>query len=97
MKDEQTFKLIDGNFSASESLEILSSVFSSKIQFHQMKNFSSQERFGHDDEVAVIRIPQLKNSLEEIVKLIASIEKEDQRLEIKSDIVVHFVPTSKYV
>lgn len=94
MKNQHTFKLIDGAFSAQESLEILKNVFSSKIQFHQMKNFSSQERYGHDDENAMIRIPQLKECINEIVKIIESAENTEQQFEIKSDIVIHFISKS---
>lgn len=94
MKNQHTFKLIDGAFSAQESLEIVKNVFSSKIQFHQMKNFSSQERYGHDDENAMIRIPQLKECIDEIVKIIESAENTEQLFEIKSDIVIHFISKS---
>ncbi len=91
MNNQHTFKLIDGDFSAQESLELLKNVFSSKIQFHQMKNFSSQERFGHDDENAMIRIPQLKQCIDEIAKIIESAEYQEHQFEIKSDIVIRFI------
>ena len=94
MKNQHTFKLIDGDFSAQESLELLKNVFSSKIQFHQMKNFSSQERFGHQDQNAMIRIPQLKECIDEITKIIESAENKEQQFEINSDIVIHFISKS---
>ena len=94
MKNKHTFKLIDGDFSAQESLEIVKNVFSSKIQFHQMKNFSSQERFGYEDQNAIIRMPQLKECIDEIVKIIESVENKEQQFKIKSDIVIHFIPKS---
>lgn len=94
MKTKQLFKLIDGDFSAQDSFEILQNVFSSKIQFHQMKNFSSQERFGHNDETAMIRIPQLSESLENIEKMIQFAENESLKLEIKSEIAICFIPKS---
>ncbi|MDI1316211.1 hypothetical protein [Flavobacterium sp.] len=97
MINSQTFKLIDGDFSAEESLEIIRNVFSSKIQFHQMKNFSSQERFGYDDKTAMIRIPQLKKSLDEIIKLIESTEMKGPQFEIKSDVVIRFTRPSEHV
>ncbi len=93
----QKFKLIDGKFLPKESREILQSVFSSKIHFHQMKNFGSQERFGKDDKTALKRIPQLKNSIEKILKVIELAEKKGEQLEIKSEIVISFVKPIKNV
>ncbi len=97
MKYQQTFKFIDGDFSSKEGREILQSVFSSKIQFHQIKNFSSQERFGEEDITALKRIPQLKKSLDEILKMIESAEKKGEKLEIKSEIEISFIKQTKNV
>lgn len=88
MKNQKIFKLIDGRFSSNESREILQNVFSSKIQFHQIKNFSSRERFGKDDEIALIRIPQLNNSLKEIMEMIREAEKNGEQIEIKSEVTI---------
>jgi hypothetical protein len=43
MGNKQNFKLIDGEFSQTEAMEVLNNVFSGKIQFHQSKNFSSHK------------------------------------------------------
>ena len=91
MKKEQAFKLIDGNFSTKESREILINVFSSKIQFHQMNNFSSKERFGKEDKTAIKRIPQLKKSLEKLLKIIDSAEKKGEQVQIKSEVIISLV------
>lgn len=84
----EIFKLIDGHFSAKDGREILSNVFSSKIQFHSLQNFSSQERFGKDDEIALKRIPELRQSLEQIRQLIEEAERNGEELEIKSEVHV---------
>jgi len=88
MKNQHTFKLIDVEFSSKESHEILQNVFSSKIHFHEMKNFSSQERFGKNDECAIKRIPHLNNSLKEIIQIIKEAEKNGNQIEIKSEVVI---------
>jgi len=95
--NHQTFKLIEGTFLTKESREILQNLFSSKIQFHQMKNFSSQERFGTDDTTALKRIPQLRQSIDEILKMIETAEEKGEQLEIKSEIVISFVKPIKNV
>jgi len=97
MMNNQTFNLINGKFLPKESREILQSIFAGKIQFHQMKNFSSQERLGKDDHTALKRIPQLKKSMEKILKMIESAEKNGEQLEIKSEIVISFVKSTKNV
>ncbi|TKB99293.1 hypothetical protein [Pedobacter cryotolerans] len=88
MNNVQKFKFIDGNFSALESREILKNVFTSKIQFHQIKNFSSQERNGKDDEHSLHRIVELKESIENVVSFLEEARKQGKQLEIKSEIQV---------
>lgn len=84
------FTLIEGEFSPKESRELLFSVFKSKIRFHRLKNFSSQERLGKNDENALSRMVQLQETLASIFKVIDSAEKENQILEIRADIVLSF-------
>jgi hypothetical protein len=91
MKPEQKFKLIDGVFSSQESKEILTSVFSSKIQFHQRKNFSTEERYGKKDETALKRIPELKKSVEQLLKVLEESEKNGLFLDIQAEIIINYI------
>ena len=52
MKKTETLMLIDGSFTIDEAKEIVVNIIFSKIIFHNVKNLSSQERFGKDDEIA---------------------------------------------
>jgi hypothetical protein len=81
-------KLIDGHFSPDEAREIVMNVFLSKIQFHQNKNFSSEERFGKEDVNAVKRIPELKKSMVLISELIDSAKQNNETLEITSEVKI---------
>jgi hypothetical protein len=90
MKDLQKLKLIEGRFSPKEGREILMNVLSSKLQFHKMKNFSSQERFNKDDEIAVRRIPQLENSMTKLAEILDEAEKNGEMLFIESEVAIHF-------
>ena len=72
MNKNVSISLIDGSFDASEAKEILMNIYSTKIQFHELKNFSSKERFGKPDEMALKRIPQLKISINNFLKIISS-------------------------
>ncbi len=91
MIKQNTFKLIEGKFSSFDSREILQNIFRSKIQFHQLRNFSSQERLGKNDEIAVTRIPELSNSLNKILTIIEEAEKSGALVEIKSEVVVNII------
>lgn len=83
-------KLIDGTFIPEEAKDILLSMYRSKIHFHEMKNFSSKERFGAEDKNSVKRIPLLKKSMEKISKLIQKAEQRGETLQIKADVNISF-------
>lgn len=90
MKTKKSFPLIDGVFSTSEGKELLLTLYADKIQFHAMKNFSSNERFGKDDEYSVKRIPELKKCVESITAVIKEAEARNKNLVIKSVINITF-------
>ncbi len=90
-KKTEILKLIDGSFSPEESKEILMSVFLSKLQFHKVKNFNSQETSGKSDIVASKRINEIRKSIDKLLKLIASAEKRNSKLEIKSEVFIRLV------
>ena len=90
MEKQDIFTLIEGEFSPKESRELLFSVFKSKIRFHRLKNFSSQERFGKNDEKALSRMVQLQETLASIFKVIDSAEQENQIVVIKAEIILNF-------
>lgn len=91
MKRSETITLIDGHFSSEDAFELLRNLYSSKIQFHQLKNFSSLERFGKEDKMAVERIPRLKESLESILNLMKEESIGENMIEIKSVININFL------
>ena len=77
MKD---YKLIEGTFSDQEAKDILKNFFESKIHFHEMRNFSSEERFGHKDDMAVKRIPELKQASKNILEIVQQAKLSNKRL-----------------
>lgn len=88
MKDSKELKLIDGKFTTEEASEILLNLYGNKIQFHELKNFSSQERFQKEDAIAIQRIQELKVDIETIIKLIKEANQKNQKLNIKSFIQI---------
>lgn len=90
MDNQLQLKLIDGVFLLDDGKEILNNIFSSKINFHQMKNFSSQERFGIDDEMAKKRIPQLREEVLKFEKMLIEAKMNNNKLTIRSVIDISF-------
>jgi hypothetical protein len=88
MIESKTITLIDGHFTSDDAFELLRNLYSSKIQFHQLKNFSSIERFGKEDQIAMKRIPVLKESLETILALMKEMQNGENKIEIKSEIKI---------
>jgi hypothetical protein len=83
-------KLIDGIFIPEEAKDILMSMYRSKIHFHEMKSFSSKERFGIEDKNSLKRIPMLKKSMEKISKIIQQAESRGESLQIIAEVNISF-------
>ena len=88
MKNKKKLTFIEGDFTYDEAKEILINIFSSKINFHTMKNWSSQERFGKDDEIAQKRIPALKNEMKKIEGILSEAKAKNKKLLVSSDIKI---------
>ncbi len=86
MNKIEKLKLIEGEFSFNEAREILTSMFNSKINFHNIQNWSSQERYGKDDETAQKKIPLLKNEIEKLEEIILEAKANNKKLVINSEI-----------
>jgi hypothetical protein len=81
-------KLIEGDFSFNEAKEILTSMFNSKINFHSIQNWSSQERYGKDNETAQNKIQLLTNEIEKLEEIILEAKAQNKKLTIKSEIII---------
>jgi cell fate (sporulation/competence/biofilm development) regulator YlbF (YheA/YmcA/DUF963 family) len=94
MNKSEKVSLIKGNFSPTEAKEILTSVFATKMQFHKLKNFSSQELFGKEDAVAHERIPELTKSINTVEKMIEYAKQHNKTIHIVSEVSLEFVDNS---
>lgn len=86
MNKIEKLTLIEGKFSFDEAKEILMTMFSSKINFHNIQNWSSQERFGKDDEVAQKRIPVLRNEMKILEEILLEAKAQNKKLAVNSEI-----------
>ena len=84
MQKEVQADLIDGYFTAEDARELLIDLFSRKTNFHEIKNFSANERFGKDDPVHVKRIAALTRSMEQLTALFREIEGSNKKLIVRS-------------
>lgn len=82
--------LIKGNFEPEDAAEILMNLFSSKLQFHSLKNFSSMERLGVEDPLSSQRIPELKKTLVQLEQIIAQAKSSNQKLSLYADVVIEY-------
>jgi len=88
MKEEMNIMLINGSFTKSQAKEILVNVITTKIQFHQLKNFSSIERTGFPDVLAETRLPKLREDLRNIREYLDTLNEEGETITIKSEIII---------
>jgi hypothetical protein len=91
MNKIEQLTLIEGEFSVNEAKEILNSIFSSKINFHNIKNWSAQERFGKDDAIAQKRIPALKTEMKKLEEILAEAKANNKKLVLSSEITISSV------
>ena len=88
MNNKENLTLIDGTFNPTDAQELLLNVFSTKIQFHNLKNFSAKERFGKEDKASSLRISQLRTDIEKVLAIIADAKVNNKILHISSVIQI---------
>ncbi len=91
MKTSFKLKLIEGVFQQEDAKEILMKIYSDKINFHQLKDFSSQERFGKNDEIAQKRIPALQIEIEKLREILSEASDKNKKLQISTEIKIELL------
>lgn len=90
METLKKINLINGEFDSFEAREILLDMCNKNINFNKVQNFSSQIRFGEDDEKALHRIEQLKESVSNITEILEEAKAQNKKLRIKSFIEIEY-------
>ena len=88
MKKTETIELIKGTFTPNEAKEILLQLLNSKMNFHNLKNWSSRERFGKPDADSVQRLRNLEESRKKVETLVSKSINEQKTLIINSSIEI---------
>lgn len=91
MKKDYNFKLIKGIFPPSEFARVIFEMISSKINYHTLENFTSQELFGKDAPHSKKRIQDLKKVELGLKKLIESAVKKGVKLKVEGNIKITVV------
>lgn len=91
MKTTKKLQIIDGSYTIDDAKEILMNMFLSKINYHNIKNWSAHERFGKPDEIAQIRIPALRNEIKKLEEILKEAKTENKKLVISSEISISFI------
>ncbi|SMG40340.1 hypothetical protein SAMN05661096_02737 [Marivirga sericea] len=86
--NKQTEALVRGEYSAEDAREIVSNLIIQKINFHNLKDFSSKERLGKVDENSIKRIEELKESREKMLAIIDAAKAAGKTVKINSTITL---------
>lgn len=88
---QATYDLIRGTFSAEEAKEIIHHMIRKKINFHEVRNFSKEIRFGQKDEQSAKRIKELQSTIEHLDKLLEEGKNNNQTIRIASTISIELI------
>jgi len=91
VKENCKVQLIDGQFNPDEAMEILQNLISHKINFHLVKNFNSEVRYGVKATKSLKRIKDLQEANMQLMDIIQKASKEKFRLSIKANIEIEFI------
>ena len=91
VKEKLQVSLIEGQFEPKEALDILQNLISQKVNFHLVRNFNSEVRFGVKSTKSLNRIKALKEANIEIQELIEKAAKQGHQLSVKANIQIEFI------
>jgi hypothetical protein len=90
METIKKINLINGEFTPSEASELLMDLYNKNINFNKIQNFSSQVRYGVDDENALCRIQELRESVEQIKDVLMEAKEHGKNIVVKSFLEIEF-------
>jgi hypothetical protein len=91
MQKAETFSLIRNEFNAEEALEVLLSLYTTKIQFNKLKNLSSHIRYNKSDTELLGRIEELEMNREKLLKFLTYAKENKLQLHVKSEIQIEII------
>jgi hypothetical protein len=83
--------LIDGTFNVAEAKDVLTNMFTMKINFHSQKNVSHIERFGTPDDNSKAKVEFLKAEMAKLETIIAEATDKNVSLKVTSAIQIDYI------
>lgn len=80
---EEVLDLINGTFDSEDAKEILRNLFEYKINYHKLRNFNSQIRFGEQDDHSLERALELKQALGQMIEFFGKEQSKAYRITAK--------------
>ena len=90
MESVQTLNLISGTLAPNEAKEILLEMIKSKINFHNLRNFSSEIRYNRPDLQSKRRIEELTEAKEILLDMISDAKRDSKKIKIEAELLVTF-------
>ncbi|BDB52972.1 hypothetical protein [Flavobacterium ammonificans] len=90
MENEFEFELVNGNFNPEEAKTVINSLINSKINFHNLEDFSNSIRFNSDSSHSKIRIEQLNEIKTKINQLLTEANSKNLSVELNCHFEVKF-------
>nr|WP_314839880.1 hypothetical protein [uncultured Flavobacterium sp.] len=94
MKKEYQFKLVEGQFEPTEAGKVLFSLINSKINYHNLEQFSNEIRFNQDHLHSKRRRETLQEASDYIKELINEADAKNMELRINGVIQIEMRPRS---
>jgi hypothetical protein len=88
---QEDFELVNGEFSASEAIEIIEDLYARNINFHEIKSFSELIRYDVKDEATLARLNALKETREQARKLLQAAREDGRSLRVSSTISIEII------
>ncbi len=82
--ENETYDLVKGEFTPEDALEIVSNLFTQKVNFHEMRSFSQNIRFGCEDPSTKERLAELRKSRDEAITVIKEAMEEGKAIRVNS-------------
>jgi hypothetical protein len=95
MKKEYQFKLVEGQFEPTEAGKVLFSLINSKINYHNLEQFSNEIRFNQDHLHSKRRKETLEEASDYIKELIKEADAKNMELCVNGVIQIEMQPRLK--
>ncbi len=88
LQGKETIQLIDGEFLAGDANDLLMELMNHKINFHQLRSFSMEERLGSAGEQSMTRLAELRKDRERLQSILDYAAKRGLKLDVQSKIEI---------